>query len=263
MPYPSTLRRLARRPLLAVLCAVCLGSIAAQEAAAPPVGPTSVVPVSRTDDWAIGRQNEVLGRVRAATGEIPIVFLGDSITQGWEGEGKAAWDRDIAPLGALNLGVGGDRTEHVLYRLAAAPLTPLAPRAIVLMIGTNNLGSGTSDAPATLAGVRAVVDELLRQCPKATVVLFAIFPRGETMNPMRGDLCQVNQALERLAAHRWKGRVTFADIGPELIADDGSIAATIMPDHLHLSPEGYAIWSAAVTPKLKALLPAPGGGPDR
>lgn len=240
---------------LASLSGGLLGFAQAPAPAAPPAAPqapaapVSVTPVPRTDG-SVGRQTEVLNRIREAKGPAPVVFLGDSITQGWEGAGKAAWDRDFAPLGAVNIGVGGDRTEHVLWRLHEAPLTKLAPKAIVLMIGTNNLGHGSSNAEQTLLGVRTIVSTLREQCPQATVILCGIFPRGERFNAMRGDICQINQALLRLAGDH----VVVRDFGHRFIKDDGSIGEDMMPDRLHLSPAAYDIWSKEVLPIVTTLV---------
>jgi lysophospholipase L1-like esterase len=245
-------------PLLALTGAIalCLGmsaplfmSTPAQEGAGGPATPSSIVRVPRTDG-AAERQTETLRRVLDAKEPASVVFLGDSITQGWEGAGKSTWDASIAPLKAVNLGVSGDRTEHVLWRLAAAPLKMLQPKAIVVMIGTNNLGHGSSNAEETLLGVRTIVDTIRSQCPTATILLCGIFPRGERFNPMRGDICQINQALQRLAGDR----VVVADFGHRFLRDDGSISTDIMPDHLHLSPAGYAIWAEETLPILKRLL---------
>ncbi len=249
-PRRSLLVRIGRGLAIVMIC----GTFAFTTPQDRGDGPSSVVPVARTDDWAIQRQNEVVARVRAAKSPTPIVFVGDSITQGWEGGGKATWDREIVPLagaeGSLNLGVSGDRTEHVLWRLREAPLTPLAPQAIVVLIGTNNLGHGSSDADATLKGMQSVVATLRSQCPKAKIVLVGIFPRGERMNPMRGDICQINQVLPRLASEN----VIVIDFGAKLVRDDGTIDPAIMPDFLHLSPAGYDIWAQSIVPTLKSIL---------
>lgn len=219
----------------------------AQPAAKPP--PISIVPAPRTDG-AVDRQSEVVRRVREAKGGERIIFLGDSITQGWEGAGKDVWQKSIGPLGALNIGVSGDRTEHVLWRLKEAPLTSLAPKAIVVMIGTNNLGHGSSNAEETLLGVQTIVSTLRTQCPNATILLCGIFPRGDRFNAMRGDICQINQALRRMASDH----VTFLDFGHRFLKDDGTIGTDLMPDHLHLSPSAYAIWAEEVMPSITKAL---------
>lgn len=209
--------------------------------------PVSVVPVPRTDQGILARQEECLRRARESA-PTPVVFVGDSITQGWEFEGANAWKESIAPFGALDLGVSGDRTEHVLWRLAQAPLTRLAPRAIVLMIGTNNLGHGSSDAAQTLLGIRRVVAEMRAQCPDARILVLDVFPRGERFNAMRGDIAQINQALTRLDDGQ---KTRFLRIGDRFVEDDGSIRKEIMPDSLHLSEAGYRIWAEALVPHLR------------
>lgn len=238
------------------LAAIVLGTAASAIGAGDV--PVSMVPASREDPAGSARQAVVLERARTSP-PAPVVFIGDSITQSWEVEGSAVWRERIEPLGAVNLGVGGDRTEHVLWRLSQAPLGRLDPKAVVIMIGTNNVGHGRDDAAATLAGVRAVVGAVRAQVPAATVILCGILPRGAAMNAMRGELLQVNQALAReygaagaatgpAAPHG--GTVQFLDFGARFIEPDGRIAPDLMPDALHLSPKGYALWADAVMPHL-------------
>jgi lysophospholipase L1-like esterase len=227
------------------------------QAAAAGEGPTSVRPVPRTEG-AVERQGEVLRRVREARGTADLVFVGDSITQGWEGNGRERWETDFAPYGAINLGVSGDRTEHVLWRLREAPLTPLAPKAVVLLIGTNNLGHGSSNAEETLLGIRRVIETLRGQCPDATIVVCGILPRGNRFNAMRGDICQINQVLARLD----DARTIVVDFGERFVAIDGSIPVELMPDYLHLSPAGYGVWADAILPVLRPLLPSPSAAPS-
>ena len=233
------------RTLLPVLAALTLLAPAAVAQADNP----ATTPVPRTDEGILARQTEVLRRAREA-GPADVVFLGDSITQGWEGAGKAVWERDVAPLGAVNLGVSGDRTEHVLWRLQEAPITRLQPRAVVVMIGTNNLGHGSSNAEQTLAGVRAVLAKVREQAPQAEILLLEIFPRGERINAMRGDIAQINQALR---AHPPQGVRTLA-LGDRWVQADGTISKEVMPDLLHLSPLGYEQWAQGMLPALRELL---------
>lgn len=224
--------------------------------------PSSCVPVQRTGDGAIARETELIRRAQTAP-PTPCVFVGDSITQGWESTGKAAWAAQLAPLGALNLGNSGDRTEHVLWRLQQAPLTRLQPEHVVLLIGTNNLGHGTSTAEETLLGVQAVARLLVAQCPTATVHVLEIFPRGERFGPLRGDVCQINQALRAFgvaeaarvtAAGRTRARPPLAvhAIGDQFLAADGSLGKDVMPDFLHLSPMAYERWASALVAILKS-----------
>jgi lysophospholipase L1-like esterase len=223
-----------------------------QDSASPK--PSSLVPSPRDQDGPRLRQDELLRRARESA-PCSIVFVGDSITQSWEGPGQGVWAERIAPLGALNLGNSGDRTENVLWRLDEAPLTRLAPKHVVLLIGTNNLGHGTSNADETLAGMVAVARQLAAQCPDATIHLLEIFPRGERFNAMRGDILQINQALRSFAASEnaalGSARFRTHAIGDRFVRPDGSIPRDLMPDSLHLTPAGYAIWAEAIVPELQ------------
>jgi len=123
-------------------------------------------------------------------GEAELVFLGDSITHGWEGKGKAIWEKHWAPLRAANFGIGGDRTEHVPWRLEHGNFDGLKPKAIVLMIGTNNTGHQgrpqkeldgavyQCTAEQTADGIKAILGQLRKKCPDAKILVLGIFPRG-------------------------------------------------------------------------------------
>ncbi len=254
------------QPVVVALFA-CLASCATTEAPAPvsalasapsavpepvaaPVVNTAVVPAPRMDPGILERQAECLRRVRE-TERANVIFLGDSITQGWEGGGSEHWTRAFAPLGALNLGVSGDRTENVLWRLEQAPLGKLQPQAIVLLIGTNNLGHGTHTGEQTLAGIQRVIATLRTQVPAARLFVLEVFPRGERFNAMRGELAQLNQALRARQAEL--GCETLA-LGDRWVQLDGSISTSDMPDHLHLSPAAYGQWADALEPVLRAAL---------
>lgn len=208
----------------------------------------AVVPVPRIGAIT-NRQAEVLQRAKDNPGPCDVVFLGDSITQRWEREGQATWEKYYGGRKCLNFGVGGDRTQHVLWRIANGQLDGIRPKVAVLMIGTNN---SKDDHPSDiLAGVRAVVQELCARLPETKVLVMGIFPRGQEFNGQRAKILQVNQALARLANGQ---RVHYLDFGSQLIEDDGSIRKEVMHDFLHLSPGGYEIWAAAMEPKLKELL---------
>lgn len=181
-----------------------------------------------------------------------IAFLGDSITQGWEGTGRATWDKEFAPLGAANFGFSGDRTEHVLWRLAHGELIPAKPKLIVIMIGTNNIGHGSSNAEQTATGVQAIVGVLRKELPKTKILLLNIFPRGpEATDPMR---IAVASASSQFQAGIKDPMVTHLDIGKTFVRADGSLRNTLMPDYLHLNPDGYGLWAKAILPHVQRLL---------
>jgi len=219
-----------------------------QKPATPAVNP-AVVPAPRTDAGILERQTEVLQRAKT-TAKAPVIFVGDSITQGWEDGGHEVWQKQFSALGALNLGVSGDRTEHVLWRLQQAPITHLEPKVIVLLIGTNNLGHGSSTAEQTLAGVLEVIALLHVQAPQAVLLVHEIFPRGERFNDMRGNIAQINQVLRGQAGPTTRV-LGFSDMW---VRADGTISKETMPDFLHLSPAGYEQWAAAIGPEISAAL---------
>lgn len=204
----------------------------------------TTTPAARTG-WHMQRHAQ---QMRFADwGNWRMVFLGDSITQSWEGAGQKVWAEHYEERDALNLGISGDRTQHVLWRLQQGVLDGLHPQLAVLMIGTNNSGSDTSEAIA--AGVLAVVDELRTRQPDMVVLVLAIFPRGRDA----GDrLRQVNEGANDLIEAQLERdadpKVHWLDIGPAFLAEETLLPREIMPDLLHLSPEGYRRWAEAIEP---------------
>ncbi|HIO20454.1 MAG TPA: GDSL family lipase [Phycisphaerales bacterium] len=210
---------------------------------------STITPQPRDLEWWVARTAQLQKVVDEVGSNANVIFVGDSITQGWEGNGAAIWKEHLAPLHAINLGIGGDRTEHVLWRLENGHLHGLTPEVAVVMIGTNNFGHDTPDTPAeVLEGIVAVVEKLKSSLPDVHVLLLDIFPRGRSFNQMRGSILQVNQALK--TAYAKDDRVTFFPIGDLFIEDDGSIHQAIMPDYLHLSEKGYQIWFGAISTEL-------------
>ena len=210
----------------------------------------ATVPAAR-GGAARARHDEINQRVAAAGAGCEIAFVGDSITQGWESAGRAIWAERYAPHTAVNLGIGGDRTEHVLWRFEHGNLDGIAPKVAVVMIGTNNFGHGGFRAEQVLEGVRTVVAVLREKLPTTKVLLLGIFPRGPAFNAMRGQILQVNQALSHL--HDGEA-VHYLDIGAVFVEPDGSIDQAVMPDFLHLSADGYRRWADAIAPLLGRLL---------
>lgn len=197
-------------------------------------------------------------------GKATLVFLGDSITQGWEGKGLATWNKYYAKRNAVDFGIGGDRTEHVLWRLDHGNFDGLKPKLIVLMIGTNNTGhvgrpqqelNGATyacTAEQTAEGVKAILDRLEKKVPDTKVLLLGIFPRGEKpSDAMR----QQNEKTNAIIANYADGkRVFYQDIGKTFLQPDGTLTREVMPDLLHLSEKGYDMWAEAIEPKIKELL---------
>lgn len=221
----------------------------------------AIQPVPRDEGWV--KKHEKFNEV-SKKGAAPLVFLGDSITQGWSGNGKAAWNENYEPRKAANFGIGGDRTEHVLWRLEHGNCDGLSPKLIVLMIGTNNTGhvgraqkelNGATyhcSAEQTAEGVKLILEKLKKKCPKSKILLLGIFPRGEKpTDAMR----QQNEATNKIIAKYADGKtVQYLDISKTFLQADGTLTREIMPDLLHLSEKGYDMWAAAIEPKVKELM---------
>lgn len=210
---------------------------------------TAIVPVGR-EGRAQDRTAEVLKRAKENPGECDIAFIGDSITEGWEGAGREAWTNSYAKRKCLNLGVSGDRTQHVLWRFENAQLDGIKPKVVVLMIGTNNSNGADNTEAEILEGVQAILTQIKTRLPETKTVLVGIFPRGQTFSAQRGKNLQVNQALAKQADNK---SVFYVDFGAKLIEKDGSISKEVMPDYLHLSPKGYEIWAKSTESVLKKL----------
>ncbi len=193
----------------------------------------------------------MLQRAKDAPGRYDIAFIGDSITERWEGSGAKVWQKYYGRRKCINLGVGGDRTENVLWRFANGQLDGLKSKVVVLQIGTNNSNHDEYTEGEILGGIQAIVKQIRIQLPEAKLLLLGIFPRRSTFNAQRGKILQVNQALAKLADGN---AIFYLDFGSQLIEPDGSIAKSIMPDSLHHTERGYEIWAEATEPKLGELL---------
>lgn len=208
-------------------------------------------PVAREGEaWWVERHARCVATTKA--NDFDVAFLGDSITQGWEGGGKPTWDATFAPLKAANFGFSGDRTEHVLWRLANGELLGTKAKLVVIMIGTNNIGHGSSTPDQAVDGIRAILGVLGRGLPKAKVLLLGVFPRGEMPDdPMRVKAAAITAQLPALADGK---RVFFQDLTRHFTRIDGTLRTLLMPDMLHLNTDGYMIWGRAIEPTVRELL---------
>ena len=208
---------------------------------------TAIIPATRGDEPGWKNRDQELTR-RGKQGGHSLVFIGDSITQGWEGAGRAVWEEHYAAIPALNLGIGGDRTEHVLWRLLRNQLGPNRPEAAVVMIGTNNTGHQRQDPRQVAAGVQRILEVLSEKSPRTKILLLGIFPRGETpWDPLRLNNVAINDYLRRMDDGE---RIVYRDISRVFLEEDGTLSREIMPDLLHLNEQGYQRWAQAIAPIL-------------
>jgi beta-glucosidase len=216
-------------------------------AAAGAAGPGPSTPVERGADWWHARQRRIAKRLRR--GRVDLLFL--SITAGWEREGAAVWRRFYGKRRAVNAGIGGDETGHLLWRLARSPLTDLRPKLVVLLVGVNNAFRRDHSAAGIAAGVAKVVGVLRRGLPHSRILLLGIFPAGARPNKVRAKTRAVNRRIARLADNK---RVFYLDLGDRFLGAGGRISTEVMHDHLHLTEKGYRMWAGAMEPTLRRLL---------
>lgn len=212
---------------------------------------SAVIPESRSDEkWWKERNNAV--NEQAKKQKHDLVFIGDSITQSWEGNGKKVWEEYYRHRKPLNLGFSGDRTQHVIERFNSGNLrNQQGAKAAVIMIGTNNTGHTQQDPSETADGIARIVSEVRARCPRAKILLLGVFPRGENPDdPLRKMNVAINERIAPLAEADPE-RIHFLDIGDQFLNEDGVLTKDIMPDFLHLTPKGYRIWAEAIEPKLK------------
>jgi lysophospholipase L1-like esterase len=218
----------------------------------PPVPNTAILPALSPQF-----QPKHLANLEVAKrGDAELLFMGDSITDFWrnpEGNyaGKPVLDKYFGQWKVANYGIAGDTTQGVLFRLRDGEGQGIRPRAIMLMIGTNN--TARNSAAEIAEGVGAIVLELRRDFPQARILLLGIFPRSRPNDPVRATIAEVNRAIAKL--HDGE-HVHYLDIGQGFLDADGTIPADVMSDGLHPTTKGYEIWAQAVREPLSRLLAA-------
>lgn len=201
-------------------------------------------------DWWEPRHKEKLQRIQQ--GNVDLLMIGDSITQGWENEGKIVWQEYYADRNAVNLGYGGDRTENVLWRLQHGEVDGINPKVAVLMIGTNNTGHRLAKPQYTATGIKTVLQELRTRLPETKILLLGIFPREEKPDAeMRQINNRINDIIKTYADNQ---HIFYLNINDHFLADDGTLSRSVMPDLLHLNESSYATWAKAMEPTLVKLL---------
>ncbi len=182
----------------------------------------------------------------AAKQDINVIFFGDSITQGWGGDGKDVWDKTYAPLGAVNYGIGGDTTRQVLWRILNGEVEGLNPKLVVLKIGTNNLyndlNSGSDEEIAD--GITKIVSTLREKLPNTKILLLGVLPRQNDY--FSGRAKRINEIIKKLDNGQ---TVRFLDMSDKFQTELGKVKPELyVPDQLHLAKPGYELWAATMKP---------------
>ncbi len=251
---PKRRRLGALLPWISLCCAIALASLPARaqlRCAAfdswPPAGPEP-----RTASEAVATFNRINQAVK--TQPYRVLFLGDSITERWQMPrwgAKPVWDANMAPRGVLNAGVSGDRTEHLRWRLDHGHLDGPAPKGVVVLIGTNDLGHGRPPAEAA-EGIRATLIQLRQKLPNTRILLLGLWPRGaKPADPLRQGTVAVNRLIASCGDN---DMISYADIGGVLLEPNGTLTRRISPDLLHFGAAGYQRIVSQLDPLIDRLV---------
>lgn len=206
-------------------------------------------------DWWMARHNSKKADAKAllASGKkIDVLLVGDSITQGWEAKGKAAFDKYLAPKHAFEMGFGGDRTENLLWRLQNGALDGLSPKVTVVMIGTNNTGHRNENPQTTANGIKAVLNEIHARLPNTKILLLAVFPRDADVD---GERRVINEGVNNIIAEFGNEKtIFFRNINNIFLDEKGHLSKEVMPDLLHPEEHGYELYGKALAKELDKLL---------
>ena len=217
---------------------------------------TALIPAPRDfpTNWMARHEENV---ATAKRGGVDILFLGDSITDGWHWDtgGRRIWEKTFTPRHAANFGIGYDRIQNVLWRVENGELEGISPKVVVLLIGTNNSGNEDdgkprNTTPEIIAGISNLAHQIEVRLPRTKIILFGVFPRGEKNDPIREQVKAVNAGMAKLANERIK----FMDIGEKFLAADGTLPRGLFPDLLHPNEKGYQIWADALVPVLDEMM---------
>jgi lysophospholipase L1-like esterase len=219
----------------------------------PPSDPVTPVPRDRDFAWmplAEWNRQHAAFCAAAAKGEAELVFHGDSIIA--SAQWSESWKKAFAQYRWVDFGLGGDRTQNLLWRLENGEIGALKPKVVVVLIGTNNLFTTKRDVEDTVRGITAVAQKLHTAYPSAKILVLGVFPRGEAPDaPERIPIVKINKALAKLD----DGQSIFVqDVGNVFLEPNGTLPRAISPDQLHLSEEGLRRWAEAIAPTVQKLM---------
>ena len=245
---------------LALLCAIFSSLVSVASAQDSKKENSATKPAPRDKGWE--KRHETFVGI-AKRGNVDLLFLGDSITDAWGGEGHGTngghkiFTSKFVPMKAANFGIGGDRTQHVIWRLQNGELDGIKPKVVQLMIGTNNSNGSDNTAEEIADGVKGIIDEIKKKSPSTKVLLLAVFPRNTGKDDaakkiQKDKIDKVNSIISKL--DDGGKSVKFLDIGSKFKDASGALPKELMPDQLHLSEKGYEIWANAVEGVLTSML---------
>jgi beta-glucosidase len=220
--------------------------VLAENPASKPVQNTAITPEARGGGCL--KQHKAMNE-RLAKGNVDLIFLGDSITKGWRsrGKGEEVWQEYYADRNAIGMGISGDRTQHVLWRLENSDFRNVSPKLVVLMIGVNNFPSRNTPEEI-IAGITKVVEKLREKLPKTHILLMSVC-RGHNVkdkdNSPQKVAVEINQQIRKLEKDE---NVTFVDLAQKMMQPDGTTPKDLLRDGVHPTQKGYYAWAELIEP---------------
>jgi lysophospholipase L1-like esterase len=255
--------KILRPALSALLLAALLPLTFAQ---APAAKVDASAPIIKADGKGVPNAGFVKAHesflARGKSGPVGLLFIGDSITAGWT-KAPHIWEAYYGKYQPANFGIGGDQTQHVIWRIENGELEGLTPKVTVLMLGTNNSAGHTAEE--ITAADKKIVAQIRAKMPGTKVLLLAIFPRGarkdkdgvitEAVIADASKRTAVINAVNAELAKLDDGKnVRYLDIAPVFYGQDGKIPFALMPDQLHPNAAGYQLWADAMKPLLTEMM---------
>jgi len=245
-------RKMKSIVFLLLISNILAGCVSQQESFCPPSEGkkhSANTPEPRTSKSWTARHNAINERLKK--GKADMLFVGDSITHFWEKEGREIWDSYYAPRKAVNMGISGDRTQHVLWRLDNSNFRKISPKLAVVMIGTNNCRGNDNTAEEIADGIIDICRRLQCRLPKTKILLLAIFPRDAEPSERREKNAKASPLASQIADGEM---IHYLDINSSFLTEDGILSRDIMPDYLHPNKAGYKIWAEAMEAKIAELM---------
>ncbi|CAF0793468.1 unnamed protein product [Didymodactylos carnosus] len=202
---------------------------------------------TRDQAW-FDRHNAFVLQTQTNASNIRVVFLGDSITAGWLSGARSIWNQHYASRNAVNYGIGGDRTQHILWRIRNGELTGLKPKLVVLKIGTNNIGADTGDDIAK--GIETIVRDIRTMLPQTRILLLGVLPRNN--GRFNDKITRVNTVISALDDSYW---IKYLDMTWSFQNSVDQVKPELFTaDLLHLAVPGYQMWYQTMEPLFYDML---------
>ena len=253
----KAVKKAAKKPAKKANVLPADGGMKASTTATPRFNPKA----KRKNAWH-KRYDAKLKQIADYKNDVEIVFIGDSITHFWDTDaqkskrkygGLATYNKYFSKYKVINLGYGGDRTQHALWIAAKSQyLNNIKPKMVMVMIGTNNIARNRATPAAAAAGVTKVVEALRARLPETKILLFGVFPReASAKHKYRQHIKDINAVINKLADDK---NVFYCDITDKFLDKNGTLSRKIMPDLLHPNDAGYEIWAQAMMPYVEKFV---------